>query len=444
MARDWTGHREVRLGIGANLGQFLVQTLLVFFVGMTIGLERTVVPVLAKDEFAIASSSVILSFVFSFGVVKALLNLYGGRLSESWGRRPILILGWLVALPIPLLIIWAPNWWWIVFANLLLGVNQGLAWSMTVTSKMDIVGGRQRGLAIGINESAGYGGVATAAVVTGYLAGAYGLRPVPFVFGMAVIVAALAISLALARETRGHALAEAANPGSPGSGPQPPEPAGPVPRFWDIFRWTSWRDRAMFAVSQAGLIEKFTDTLVWVSFPLFFKARGLSVGEIGLVVGVYGFTWGVLQLATGPLSDKVGRKGPIVLGMWLAGAGVWLTVLVEGMALWMATSALIGLGMALLYPTLLAAVGDASDPQWRGTSLGVYRMWRDSGMAFGALGIGVMSDLFSLSAGFYFTAAAMFASGGIVALRMYETGPDRLGVARGRRSELAGAGTASP
>jgi MFS family permease len=262
---------------------------------------------------------------------------------------------------------------------------------------------------------------------------------------MGVIVTALVLSLALARETRGHALAEAANnkanPGSPDTGSptrsEPPASAGSSPRFWDIFRWTSWRDRTMFAVSQAGLVEKFTDTLVWVSFPLYFKARGLSVGEIGLVVGVYGFTWGILQLGTGLLSDRVGRKGPIVLGMWLAGAGVWLTVLVDGIALWMATSALIGLGMALLYPTLLAAVGDASEPQWRGTSLGVYRMWRDSGMAFGALGIGVMSDLFGLSAGFYFTAVAMFASGGIVALRMYETRPGLRGAAPRQEPGLA-------
>ena len=307
---------ELRLGIRPNLGQFLVQTLLVFFVGMTVGLERTVVPVLAEEEFAIASSSVILSFVVSFGSVKALLNLFGGRLSESWGRKPVLVVGWLVAIPIPLIIIWAPNWWWIVFANLLMGVNQGLAWSMTVTSKMDIVGSRIRGLATGINEFAGYSGVATSALVTGYLAAAYGLRPTPFYFGLAVILAALGIAVVMAKETIHYArhealLEDSVDTGSSGNPAQKPNDK-PGPSFKDIFKLTTWGDPSMFAACQAGLIHKFTDALVWVSFPLFFKAEGLGVGQIGLIIGVYGFTWGILQLGTGYMTDKIGRKWPIV------------------------------------------------------------------------------------------------------------------------------------
>ena len=410
-----------------NIGQFLVQTLLVFFVGMTIGLERNVVPLLAEEEFAVASTSVILSFVVSFGFVKALLNLVGGRLSESWGRKPLLVLGWLVAVPIPLIIIWAPNWWWIVFANLLMGVNQGLAWSMTITSKMDLVGSKFRGLATGINEFAGYSGVATSALVTGYLAAAYGLRPTPFYFGLAVILAALGIAVVLTKETVHHARYEARLRDTAGVGPHPVRrfETKKGPSLMDIFKFTTWGDRAMFAACQAGLFHKFTDALVWVSFPIFFKAQGLEVGQIGLIIGVYGFTWGVLQLGTGYMTDRVGRKWPIVAGLLLCGAGVWLTVVVSSTILWIGTAGIIGVGMALLYPSLLAAVADVAHPSWRGTSLGVYRMWRDSGYAFGALLIGVISDHVGFKSGFYFTTAIMFVSGLIVAVWMYETAPSR-------------------
>ena len=421
--------QEIQFGIRPNLDQFLVQVLLVFFVGVTVGLERNVIPVLAEDEFAIASTSVILSFVVSFGFVKALLNLFGGRLSESWGRKPVLILGWLVAVPIPLIIIWAPNWWWIVFANLLMGVNQGLAWSMTVTSKMDIVGSHKRGLATGINEFAGYSGVATGALVTGFLAAAYGLRPAPFYFGLAVILAALGIAVVFSKETLHHArreaeLFDAANAGPDGQ-PVQRSRDGQGPAFADIFKLTTWGDRAMFAASQAGLLHKFADALVWVSFPLFFRSQGLAVDQIGLIIGVYGFTWGFLQLGTGVMTDRIGRKWPIVAGLFLCGGGVWATVAVSGLGMWILTAAAIGVGMALLYPSLLAAVADVSHPRWRGTSLGVYRMWRDSGYAFGALLIGLMSDVFGYRSAFYFTSVVMFVSGAIVAIWMYETAPSR-------------------
>jgi MFS family permease len=313
----------------------LVLTLLVFFAGVTVGLERNVVPVLAEEEFAIASTSVILSFVVSFGVVKALLNLVGGRLSESWGRKPLLLIGWLAAVPIPPLIIWAPNWWWIVAANVFMGVNQGLAWSMTVTSKMDLVGAKWRGSATGVNEFAGYSGVAIGALVTGYLAAAYGLRPVPFYFGLVVILAALGITVGFAKETRHLAQIEAdlsgANP-VPNGSPDPSSNSVREPSFLHIFKFTTWQDPAMFAVTQAGLVHKFTDALVWVSFPLFFRSHGLGVEQIGLIIGVYGLTWGVLQLGTGPMTDKLGRKWPIVAGLFLCGAGVFLTNVLSGIA----------------------------------------------------------------------------------------------------------------
>ncbi|PKB65496.1 MAG: hypothetical protein BZY80_00210 [SAR202 cluster bacterium Io17-Chloro-G2] len=428
--------QNIEFGILPNLSQFVVLTLLVFFVGMTVGMERSVVPVLAEEEFGVASSSVILSFLISFGFVKALLNLVGGRLSESWGRKPVLIVGWLIAVPIPLMIIWAPNWWWIVAANALMGVNQGLAWSMTVTAKMDLVGAKNRGLATGINEFAGYSGVAISALVTGYLAAVYGLRPAPFYFGLATIIAALGISLIFTKETVHHARLEpslgtrqdSADPYGTGNESNPSVGEWALssgPTFWDVFKLTTWQDRSLFAASVAGMLHKFTDALVWVSFPLLFRDRGLDVGQIGLIIGVYGLTWGVLQLFTGPMTDRVGRKWPIVAGLLLCGAGVWLTLAASSIPMWMAVSAAIGLGMALLYPSLLSAVGDVAHPRWRGTSLGVFRMWRDSGYAFGAIFIGVVSDVLGFDYGFYLTGAAMFFSGGIVAVFMYETAPAR-------------------
>ena len=341
----------------------------------------------------------------------------------------MLILGWVAAIPIPLIIIWAPNWWWIVFANLLMGINQGLAWSMTVTSKMDLVGAKARGLATGINEFAGYSGVATGALVTGYLAATYGLRPTPFYFGLAVIIAALGIAVIFTKETLHHARHEARVQDAANSNsslhPVRQAVSAEGPSFKDVFKLTTWGDRAMFAACQAGLLHKFTDALVWVSFPLFFKAQELGVGDIGLIIGVYGFTWGFFQLGTGYMTDRVGWKWSIVLGLFLCGCGVWLTVVVSSTTWWISTSAVIGVGMALLYPSLLAAVADVSHPRWRGTSLGVYRMWRDSGYAFGALLIGVISDYIGFKSGFYFTAAVMFVSGVIVAVCMYETAPSR-------------------
>ena len=415
-------------GIRANLSQLAVQTLLVFFVGITIGLERNVIPVLAEEEFAIASTAVILSFVVSFGLVKGILNLVGGFLSESWGRKPVLIVGWLAALPIPLIIIWAPNWWWIVGANVLMGINQGLAWSMTVTAKFDMVEAKWRGMATGVNEFAGYSGVAIGALVTGFLAAEYGLRPVPFYFGLAVILTALGIASVLAKETRHLAQAEAHELDLTQAGNTSPIGTAVSVEsfsFLDVFKFTTWQDKAMLATSQAGLIHKFTDALVWVSFPLYFKSQGLEVDQIGLIIGVYGLTWGVLQLATGTMTDRIGRKWPIVSGMFLCGGGVWATIALSGMASWLGIAAVIGLGMALLYPSLLAAVADVSHPRWRATSLGVYRMWRDLGYAVGAIMIGVISDLIGFNYGFYFTAVAMFVSGSFVALWMYETAPAR-------------------
>jgi len=414
-------------GIRQNLGLFAQQLLQVFFVGLTIGMQRTVIPVLAESEFGVPADSAVLlmAFVISFGFVKGTMNFVSGRLSESVGRRRVLIWGWLVALPIPFIILYAPSWNWIVAANILLGVNQGFTWSMTVTSKLDIIRPEQRGLATGFNEFSGYGGVALAGVITGYLAVDFDPRQSLFAFGLVVILLALVSALLFSRETIHWARAEsAAHKAGTHDGPLPrfPTTVSEHPSTSEIFKLVSFQHRTFAALSQAGCVEKFVDALVWVFFPVFLFSKGLTLVQIGWVVGTYGFVWGGSQLWTGPLSDAFGRKWPIVIGMWTCAIGVVATLMVEGMLAWSFTAAVIGVGMALLYPTLIAAVGDISHPNWRGSSLGVYRFWRDLGYGIGALLLGLIADKFGgFEAGFWFTAIAMALSGAWVAFAMEET-----------------------
>ncbi|KPV39656.1 MFS transporter [Thiohalorhabdus denitrificans] len=423
------GHAAYTHGIRPNLGQFLFQMLQVFFVGLTIGLQRNVVPALAEEEFGLAPGSYLLfmAFIISFGFVKGALNFVAGRLSERVGRRRVLLWGWLAALPIPFLILYAPSWDWIVAANVLLGVNQGFAWSMTVTSKADITRAEQRGLATGFNEFAGYTGVAIAGVVTGYLAADMDPRWALFLFGLTVALVALATAWLFAAETLHWARAEAhAHASGTHKGPRPrfPENVSDHPGTREIFTLVSFRHRTFAALSQAGSVEKFVDALVWAFFPAWLHAQGLTVVAIGWVVGVFGVVWGASQLWTGPLSDRIGRKGPIVAGMWICGAGVAATLLVEGFWLWCATAAVAGVGMALLYPTLIAAVSDISHPNWRSSSLGVYRFWRDTGYGLGGLAIGLAADATgALETGFWLTAIAMGLSGLWVLLAAEETHP---------------------
>lgn len=414
-------------GIRSNIGQFLQQLLQVFFVGLTIGMQRNVVPVLAEQEFGLppGSFTLLMAFVVSFGFVKGAMNFVSGRVSEKVGRRKVLIWGWLVALPIPFIFLYAPTWNWIIAANILLGINQGFAWSMTVTSKLDIVRADQRGVATGFNEFAGYGGVALAGLITGYLASYFEPRSSLFVFGLAVILLALLSALLFSRETLPWARAEAlAHKDGTHAGPQPrfPTDVSEHPSTREIFTLVSFRHRTFLALSQAGCVEKFVDALVWGFFPVYLHAREVSLIDIGWVVGVYGFVWGGSQLWTGPLSDTVGRKWPIVIGMWTCAVGVATTLFVDSMLGWSFTAAVTGVGMALLYPTLIAAIGDISHPNWRGSSLGVYRFWRDLGYGIGALALGVIADAFgALEAGFWFTAIAMALSGLWVAAAMDET-----------------------
>lgn len=414
-------------GIRQNVGQFSQQLIQVLFVGLTIGMQRTVVPALAESEFGLAagSATLLMAFVVSFGFVKGAMNFVSGRLSETVGRRRVLIWGWCIALPIPFIFLYAPSWNWIVAANVLLGINQGFAWSMTVTSKLDIVRHDQRGLATGFNEFAGYSGVALAGLVTGYLASDFDPRMSLFVFGLTVIVLALVSALLFSRDTLPWARAEsAAHKSGTHEGPTPrfPTNVSEHPSTSEIFALVTYRHRTFSALSQAGCIEKFVDALVWGFFPVYLFAKGVSLIEIGWVVGVYGFVWGGSQLWTGPLSDAVGRKWPIVAGMWICSLGIAATVMVDGVIPWLLTAAVTGVGMALLYPTLIAAVGDISHPDWRGSSLGVYRFWRDLGYGIGALSLGIIADAFgSLESGFWFTAGAMALSGLWVAAAMDET-----------------------
>jgi MFS family permease len=422
--------QPLRLGLRVNVAQFTLLAAITFGVGLVVGAERVVVPVLAKVDFGVATFLATLAFIVSFGFVKAALNLVAGRLADRVGRKIMLVIGWLAALPIPFMIIFAPSWDWVVAANVLLGVNQGLAWSMTVTSKIDLVGPRRRGFAMGINEFSGYAGVAAGGYIGGFLGGVYGLRVAPFLFALGVIVITLLVSALLVRETLPYTRLETqqqakSQPKDQQQGaPADAQPA-PRPSLLTIFALTSLRDRALAAASQAGLVEKFTDTLVWGLFPLYFARHGLAPATIGAVVAAYTGTWAILQIYTGGLTDRIGRKWPIASGMWLAAGGIAIVAATPLLVWWVIGSVLMGIGMALLYPTLLAVVSDVARPRWRATSLGVYRLWRDSGYAFGGLAIGGVADAFGLLAGFWFAAAIMAVSGLIVALFMYETLPTR-------------------
>ncbi len=395
----------VQLGLRANWRQFTLLVIVKAFVGGMVGLERSIVPLLGQRVFGLASTTAVLSFIVSFGVVKATSNLFAGRLSDRIGRKGVLVAGWLVGLPLPLLIIFAPSWSWVVFANVLLGINQGLCWSTTVIMKIDLVGPARRGLAMGFNEAAGYGAVSLSAIAAGYLAATYTLRPQPFLLGIGFALAGLLLSLFFVRESHGHARHEAAllaHPSGQLEGSAPPAPAASggrpqAPSFKDIFLLTSGKNRTLFGVSQAGLVNNLNDGLAWGVFPLFFAAGGLPLAQIGLLAGIYPGVWGVAQLLTGALSDRLGRKGMIVGGMLLQGMAIALLPLVHGFAWWGVAMALLGLGTALVYPTLLAAISDVAHPDWRASAIGVYRLWRDGGYAIGALLAGVLADLFGVT-----------------------------------------------
>jgi MFS family permease len=408
---------EIRLGLRANWQQFTLLVIVNAFVGGMVGLERSIVPLLGQHVFGLASTTALLSFIISFGVVKALANLFAGQFSDRIGRKRVLVIGWLVGLPIPLLIIFAPSWGWIVFANILLGINQGLCWSIAVIMKIDLVGPARRGLAMGLNEAAGYGAVSLAAITAGYLAATYALRPQPFLLGIGFALAGLLLSLFFVHESHDHARHEAVLLA------QTSADHLQAPSFKDIFLLISWKNQTLFGVSQAGLVNNLNDGLAWGLFPLFFAAGGLSIAQIGLLAGIYPGVWGTAQLLTGALSDRLGRKGMIVGGMLLQGFAIGLLPLVHGFAWWVVAMVLLGLGTALVYPTLLAAISDVAHPQWRASAVGVYRLWRDSGYAIGALLAGVLADLFGVSWAIGVIGGLTFLSGILAQVVMSETVP---------------------
>jgi len=408
MKRVVTG---IRLGLRENWRQFTLLVVVNAFVGAMVGLERAVLPLLAEDEFGLASRASILSFIATFGLAKALANLAAGHLGDRYGRKPVLIAGWIVGLPVPLLVMWAPTWAWIVFANVLLGINQGLAWSTTVIMKIDLVGPRQRGLAMGLNEAAGYLAVSLAALASGYIAAAYTLRPEPFYLGIAFALAGVLLSVFLVRDTHGHVRLES----------NASEEDEASPSFTKVLLLTSWKDRALFAVSQAGLVNNLNDGMAWGLFPLYYAALGLSIEEIGGLAALYPAVWGLAQLGTGALSDRLGRKPLVVAGMWVQAASIGLMLLGSGFWLLATTMGLLGLGTAMVYPTLLAAIGDVAHPAWRASSVGVYRLWRDGGYVVGAVLAGVLADLLGIAWAIGVIGGLTFLSGGVVALAMYET-----------------------
>jgi MFS family permease len=424
---DTTG--TVRLGLRENWRQFALLVLINAFVGGMVGLERTIVPLLAEADFGLASRTIALSFIVSFGVVKALANLFAGRFSDRIGRKQILVAGWLFGLPVPIIIMAAPSWDWVVFANVLLGINQGLCWSTTVIMKIDLVGPARRGLAMGLNEAAGYLAVAGAALASGYLAASYGLRPEPFYLGLVFAVAGLILSVFFVRESHAHARHEA----SLGHGA-----AGlAAPPFREIFALTSWRDRRLFATSQAGLVNNLNDGMAWGLLPLFFTAGGLGIDQIAILAAIYPAVWGLGQLGTGALSDHAGRKPLIAGGMGIQALGIFVMVATTGFVPWAVGAVLLGLGTAMVYPTLLAAIGDVAHPEWRASAVGVYRLWRDSGYAIGALLAGVVADLLGLRWAIGAVGALTLASGVIVATVMSETLPSRKSTALSAASKPA-------
>jgi MFS family permease len=406
---------SVQLGLRENAGQFALLVLINAFVGAMVGLERSILPAIAEQEFHLAARTAALSFIAVFGLTKAIANYATGRGADRIGRRRLLIGGWLAALPVPLLLMWAPTWTWVLVANAFLGVSQGLTWSTTVIMKIDLVGPKRRGLAMGLNEFSGYLAVAAAAFATGWVAAQYGLRPAPFYLGVAFAAAGLTLSL-FVRDTTTHARLESTR-GHDGSG-APPR---------DIFWRTTVGDHNLSSVCQAGLVNNLNDGMAWGLFPLVFAASGMTLAQVGALAAIYPATWGVVQLATGALSDRIGRKWLIAAGMWTQAAGIVAVMASTDLAGFAVGAALLGVGTAMVYPTLLASIGDVAHASWRATAFGVYRLWRDLGYAAGALLAGITADLFGLSGAMAVVAALTALSGITAAVRMTETHP-RLGI----------------
>ena len=409
---------EIKLGLRENWQQFTLLVLVNCFVGGMVGLERTIVPLVGTEEFKIGSDLVIFSFIIAFGVVKAFTNLLSGVLADKYTRKKVLILGWAMGLPVPFMLAWGPSWPWIIAANVLLGISQGLAWSMTVNMKIDLVGPKKRGLAMGLNEAAGYGTVGLTALLTGYIASRYGLRPQPFYIGIFYSIAGFLMSILVIRDTRKYAQLESSQISITTSGERKHKPG----LLW-VFKETSLKNKNLFAVSQAGLINNLNDGMSWGVFPLLFISAGVTLEGVGWIKAIYPVVWGVGQIITGPLADRIGRKPLIVWGMIIQALGHlviglrFLPPLQSGLT----GSILLGIGTAMVYPALLAAVSDAAHPSWRASSLGVYRFWRDIGYAVGALMAGIVANLLGMIWAVHVAGLVTFLSGIVVWIKMKET-----------------------
>jgi MFS family permease len=407
----------IRLGLRENAAQFSLLVVVNAFVGAMVGMERSILPILAEQEFQLAARTAILSFIVVFGVTKAVTNYAAGRFADRIGRRQILIAGWWVAAPVPFLLMWAPTWTWVLMANGLLGISQGLTWSTTVIMKIDLVGPERRGLAMGLNEFAGYIAVAGAALATGWVAARWGLRPEPFYVGVLFVMCGLGLSVFLVRETHSHVRLESRLLG--GSKDMPPS----------VFWRTTIADRNLSSISQAGLVNNLNDGMAWGLFPLLFAAAGLSLERTAALTAIYPATWGLVQLGTGALSDRIGRKWLIAVGMWMQAGGIAVIAMSDTFLGFAAGAALLGVGTAMVYPTLLAGIADVAPPSWRASAVGVYRFWRDLGYAIGAVIAGVTADLLGLGGALWIVAGLTFISGLGVASRMSETlasaGPGR-------------------
>lgn len=402
-----------RLGLRENLPQFSLLVVINAFVGAMIGMERSILPALAEQEFHLVARTAVLSFIAVFGFTKAFTNYFAGRLSDRFGRKRVLVAGWLVALPLPFLLMWAPSFTWVLFSNVLFGISQGLTWSTTVVMKIDLAGSKNRGLAMGLNEFAGYFAVALSALATSYLAARYRLRPEPFYLGIVFVFFGLGLSAFFVRETLRHVSHEALLSGPAATDGELSQRA--------IFLRTTWSDRDLSSVTQAGLVNNLNDGMAWGLFPLFFAAARMNLEQIGMLVAIYPASWGLGQLFTGALSDRVGRKWLIVTGMWVQALGIIFVMFAESFASFALGSLLLGLGTAMVYPTLLAAIGDVAHPSWRASSIGVYRLWRDLGYAIGAILAGVLADALGLQVAMGSIAGLTMLSGIVVALRMRET-----------------------
>jgi MFS family permease len=406
-----TGRPAVRLGLRENFAQFALLVIVNAFVGAMVGMERSILPVIAEQEFHLVARTAVLSFIVVFGITKALTNYAAGHLSDRIGRKRVLVAGWAIAVPVPFILMVAPTWNWILVANALLGISQGFTWSTTVIMKIDLVGNQRRGLAMGLNEFAGYVAVAGAALLTGWIAAREGLRPEPFYPGVAFAAVGLTLSALLVRETRAHVALESTlqSQSSRAMGPR------------DVFWRTTLTDRNLSSISQAGLVNNLNDGMAWGLFPLVFAGAGMSLDRIGILAGLYPATWGLVQLVTGAMSDRVGRKWLIAAGMWVQALGIGVVILGRGFVGFATGGVLLGIGTAMVYPTLLAAIGDVAAPAWRASAVGVYRLWRDLGYALGALLAGITADTLGLAEAMWVVAAITCASGVVVAVRLSET-----------------------